>query len=221
MKNLTIWCLISILTVTIAEPTKGEPVRARESRFMTYDTRTKEEIAYAKLSPQARFAKKIKDLQKQNLKLKKQVRLQNKVILQLKTLLNRNNILIPKKLNNYTPPKVGFIDNGDGITSSFKFPLTIGQKAYFGSNRSVNVFQVIDDKNFLAKLFYLSSGRKAPDYTTETVWIKGIDTKNFVDGSGAKINVPLEVTGTQKYETALGSNSTVYLLQPIVNSIKE
>lgn len=69
----------------------------------------------------------------------------------------------------------------------------------------VEVLQVIDEANFLATI-PLSS------YSL-TVWFKGIDTDNKVDGQRGHYSNVFEVTGKAEYPTVLGSSSTVFVLE--------
>ena len=69
----------------------------------------------------------------------------------------------------------------------------------------VEVLQVIDGANFLARI-PLSS------YSL-TVWFKGIDTNNKVDGQRGHYSNVFEVTGKAEYPTVLGSSSTVFVLE--------
>ena len=45
----------------------------------------------------------------------------------------------------------------------------------------------------------------------ETYWIKGIDTSNLVDGKEFILSTPVEATGTETYQTAVGTNTVMKL----------
>jgi len=77
------------------------------------------------------------------------------------------------------------------------------------SSYNVKVFQVIDDRNFLAEtMFGNVRGRAA------LIWIKGVSAKGMTDGSFQAIEDLLFVSGTKLYGTAVGGTKTVFVLEP-------
>ncbi len=91
------------------------------------------------------------------------------------------------------------------------------------------VVQVIDDANAIVKIRIgrwrmgthiiplrgqraAESIRKGFRGRTYTVWLKGISTKDAVNGGSIKINHLMKITGTTTYETAVGSN-TIFVIE--------
>lgn len=70
------------------------------------------------------------------------------------------------------------------------------------------VVQIVDEENML--LAYRNVG----DRSGPTVWIRGVSTTGYADGKGIKLNQIFHVTGTKKYNTAVGATKTVYLFEP-------
>jgi len=113
------------------------------------------------------------------------------------------------------------------IQEHFKKPLSVGQVAYLKEksflvrNRvfdqiqeSTQTFipkiqQIIDEQNMLVRL------PKEVSWVGDiTVWITGVSTVGFADGTDFVNNEPFAITGTKKYTTALGDN-TVFVLEPV------
>ena len=122
----------------------------------------------------------------------------------------------------------------ENIADKFELPLKVGQIAYLGANQSIRAEQIIDKKNMLVKLTigykpiraatsghsrYLTRGPAVIGYEaiTKTVWIRGFDTSNQVDGSVIKMIVPLKVIRTKTYEIVSGGTRTVFVLEPYIN----
>ena len=78
----------------------------------------------------------------------------------------------------------------------------------FGRQPIHKVTQVIDGQNMLIK----STGWARPwlDF-----WVKGVLTKDIVDGETLTIPGVFEITGTRTYETVLGGSKTVFVLEPV------
>lgn len=70
------------------------------------------------------------------------------------------------------------------------------------------VVQVIDETTMLANVYFLGE---------TTVWLRGIDTAGVADGQELRIGnkIVFHVSGTKKYETALGASRTVHVVEPI------
>jgi hypothetical protein len=85
----------------------------------------------------------------------------------------------------------------------------------FGGIRIIEVVQVIDDQNLVAKV----SG--------ELAWVSGVPTRRLSDGTQADAGERLfEVTGNKSYRTATGTQRTVLLLEcvesePILAKVRE
>jgi len=122
-----------------------------------------------------------------------------------------------------------------GISEEFQMPLEVEQIAYLGKNQHVHIQQVIDKDNIIAKLtlgyspIYSRSAMRDPGLLTTVpisgykaitriVWIRGIDTSNWVDGNEIKVFAPLKIVGTKTYETVDEGTKTVFLLEPYIAS---
>jgi hypothetical protein len=72
----------------------------------------------------------------------------------------------------------------------------------------IKVIEVIDDSNMLAEC----SWRDEP----QLCWLKGFSTFGLIDGNqiGAIMPPLVEVSGTKRYQSALGGSKTVPLLEP-------
>lgn len=53
-----------------------------------------------------------------------------------------------------------------------------------------------------------------------TVWLKGVQTKGRADNTLLKVNHYFAVTGTKTYDTAIGSHTTLYVIEPVILSPK-
>jgi hypothetical protein len=125
------------------------------------------------------------------------------------------------------------------IQKEFKKPLSVGQVAYL-QNDKPQVQQVLDERNVLVLLqkkmprpaIYPTSGvyehasyrsmesitQQPPDTSPLVadviVWITGVSTVGFTNGTDFVTDKPFVVKGTKKYTTALGDN-TVFALEPV------
>jgi hypothetical protein len=54
----------------------------------------------------------------------------------------------------------------------------------------------------------------------QTVWLKGVQTNGFADDTRQTINHYFAVTGTKTYQTAMGSQKTLYVIEPVILSPK-
>lgn len=125
----------------------------------------------------------------------------------------------------------------NSITKGLDLPLKVGQITYLDVDsgnftQRIWVKQIIDKNNMLAKLTLKTvpkhrsyRGERATvvtkaGYTSidEIVWIRGIDTSNWVDGNEIKIFAPLKVVGTKTYETVEEGTKTVFFLEPYITS---
>ena len=142
-------------------------------------------------------------------RLKKQLADQEKENRRLRALCNKAGV----DTNPNSPNK-----KRNDIAGSFKLPLKVGQVAYLGKDNRFKITQIIDEKNMLADFY----GKGYPGYwrgglaNPKTIWLKGTDTSNHVDGSKIKIVIPLKITGTKTYPTAMGSTNTVFVLEPYI-----
>lgn len=91
-------------------------------------------------------------------------------------------------------------------------------------NSKVNVLQVIDKNSMLVRVYYTVKGFKVlgkpgnqtvvDDFQTKelTLMVKGVSTKGATDGAGFDLPQVFEVTNTETYKTAGGSN-TVFVIE--------
>lgn len=68
---------------------------------------------------------------------------------------------------------------------------------------TLHITQIVDDGDLIGE---------AGD---QGFWLKGIDTKSLVDDKDYTFGQTVQVTGTKRYTTAMGSSRTVYLVEPI------
>jgi hypothetical protein len=102
-----------------------------------------------------------------------------------------------------------------------KFPLQVGT---YGSLDVVNVFQKINDKEAICRVYtaevsgaVLSGNRYlVPTYKTveHLILFKGFDCSKVVNGAGLGINAVVKVSGTYTYQTANGTN-TIFVLERV------
>jgi len=133
---------------------------------------------------------------------------------------------LEKKLPKDTKPKDTKEATDDKPVESFKNELQVGGVGTL--SEKVKVLSVVSKNQLLveARILYQEGwrdiyvkGKKtlAPTwaYHRITVWIEGHDTEGLVDGKMLKIEVPMKVSGTKKYEAIDGSTRTVFLLEPV------
>ena len=77
------------------------------------------------------------------------------------------------------------------------------------------VIQVVDDDNAIVEIQYEPYVAYARS-VKETVWIK-MSTKDMADDKKYSTNEYFKVTGTKKYDTAVGATKTVMMLEPTDN----
>ena len=107
------------------------------------------------------------------------------------------------------------------LPTSESEPATVisGQQAFTGTQsrfHQYSIRQVIDDRNALVEWKRSTTffADRAPTSSTRLFWLVG-STDGLIDGSQLNIggNV-FRVTDTRKYDTAVGSTKTVYVLEP-------
>lgn len=84
---------------------------------------------------------------------------------------------------------------------------------HFGTMKDHNciVQQVIDDRNMLVEYSDIQVGRVGGG---PIMWVTGVPTTGYVDGKGLELKQMFRVSGTKKYNTALGFAKTVRVLEP-------
>jgi len=93
------------------------------------------------------------------------------------------------------------------IKVRFSYPLSVGQVAYIDEHFPT-IQQVIDEKSMLVRLQL--------NKNDEMVWVRGINTTGFADGSPWKAgDIILKIMGTKQYKSAFGPQVTVFLLEPV------
>lgn len=76
--------------------------------------------------------------------------------------------------------------------------------------------QIVDDTNMIVDWW-----RSVPDalkgmrVEKRWLWIEGYPTAGIVDGKEITIDVPMECTGTKRYDTVDGGTKTLFVLSPI------
>lgn len=77
--------------------------------------------------------------------------------------------------------------------------LATGQAGFLGLNTTfpttINVFQVINDSQFLGKI------------QDEVIIVKGVSTADLTDGKDVSLPFPIEVLGTETYQTKFGTKT--------------
>lgn len=106
------------------------------------------------------------------------------------------------RLLGYYLPEVSIGDLQVGM-----FCTLVGDARFGGTAHAYEVFQIIDESNFLIK---------ARDVI---VWVSGVKTSGFVDGRGAPLPYIMKVTKTRQYETAIGGSKTVFEIAPQVRDV--
>jgi hypothetical protein len=89
-------------------------------------------------------------------------------------------------------------------------PLHVGQIGCITSNLYIE--NIINDNNSIVGLFSGYSGRFP---TTQSVWIRGVSTKDLADGSKLPCPKYMRVTGTDNYFHPVGAKNTLFVLEPI------
>ncbi len=112
--------------------------------------------------------------------------------------------LIPElqKLRGYFLPSLSLEVGSIGILRN---PIGSGPIGDFLESPSLEIFQVVDRQNALAKL----PGGKI-------VWLRGFAAEGIEDGRRIVIRKPVRVTKTTQYMTALGTSKTVLVIEPFV-----
>jgi hypothetical protein len=72
------------------------------------------------------------------------------------------------------------------------------------------VLQVIDEDSLIVEWWH-----SPPSRTRQPLWIDGIDTSKIVDGKEVGLPMPMDCVGTKRYTTAIGTQKTIYRLQPV------
>lgn len=97
-----------------------------------------------------------------------------------------------------------------------------GRLEYSGEDdedRFLEVLQVIDDDEALVTPGAVRRSSMFGPYekvlADEPIWIKGAPTKGQSDGKPFKVSGVFRVAGTKSYRTALGSQNTVVVLEPL------
>jgi hypothetical protein len=65
-----------------------------------------------------------------------------------------------------------------------------------------------------------SAPHRPDDIPYQTVWLKGIQTNGFADDTRQTIHHYFAVTGTKTYQTAIDSDKTLYVIEPVILSPK-
>jgi hypothetical protein len=96
--------------------------------------------------------------------------------------------------------------------------------------KTVTIEQVVDDTNAIASFNLTGTTSTKGGYTIvhtkpggsmffpgarKTIWLKGVSTTNYADGSVMKLNTVCTITGTKSYTTALGSQKTLFVVEPV------
>lgn len=80
--------------------------------------------------------------------------------------------------------------------------------------RALDILEVIDASNAVARAWYLPAGATDPeDATYVDLWLRGIDTSQLAAGMPAELKHVFKVTGSQVFDTTCGKRS-LPLLQP-------
>jgi hypothetical protein len=98
--------------------------------------------------------------------------------------------------------------------------LAVGE---YGLVKRVSVTQIIDDNNAIVsirlyrkeRILTAAQARAIEKSLTKTIWLKGVSTVNYADGSGIQLNTTCEITGTKSYTTAFGSQKTLFVMEPV------
>jgi hypothetical protein len=92
---------------------------------------------------------------------------------------------------------------------------------------SVNVAQVIDGTTMLVRVYYGGgmtprvgangrySGFQRVEPSEIVLMVKGVSTAGATDGKGFPLPQVFEVSGTEKYKTAIGGSNTVFVVKPL------
>ena len=107
------------------------------------------------------------------------------------------------------PPQATYSDG------YFHNPLKIGDR---GRIYGATIEQIVDNNNFLAEIMVKNPiGRYAYDH--ELVWIMGVDATGHADGTSfpkeERLELEFFITGTKKYNTAMNSVKTVFVIEAI------
>ncbi len=114
------------------------------------------------------------------------------------------------------------IKDDDAVTLPFFKPdLKVGDMGVCAD--TITVDQIVDDENMLVSGNIGVERENDPgtvdsqDWRTknQSVWISGVSTKGLVDGQQLKLEDPLEVAGTKRYETTTGAQRTTFLLKAL------
>lgn len=83
---------------------------------------------------------------------------------------------------------------------------------------SVEVLQIVDAQNMLVEIVHRrpsqASSGAGEQRSTNTAWVKGVDTSPFAEGAKPKLGGLFEVTGNKSFETVLGDNKTEFVIEP-------
>jgi hypothetical protein len=94
--------------------------------------------------------------------------------------------------------------------------LEIGQIIYFDHDARIKIIQIIDQLNMIVEVpTYRDIGNYREEYE-KIVWFRGLDTSKWADESVIKFNPNqlFKIAGTQSYKAVLGSQSTLFILEP-------
>jgi hypothetical protein len=94
--------------------------------------------------------------------------------------------------------------------------LKIGQIIYFDHDARIKIIQIIDQLNMIVEVpTYRDIGNYREEYE-KIVWLRGLDTSKWADDTiiNPNPNQLFKITGTQKYIATLGSQSTLFVLEP-------
>jgi DNA gyrase/topoisomerase IV subunit A len=84
---------------------------------------------------------------------------------------------------------------------------------------SLIIQQIIDANNAIVRIGLRTGGPiSSPEY--RTVWLKGVQTDGFADETSQIVNHHFVITGTKTYDTAIGSQTTLYVVEPVILSPK-
>jgi hypothetical protein len=100
----------------------------------------------------------------------------------------------------------------------------------YGLVKFVAAQQIIDENNAIVSIILENTnliqgkyhsiqrnGRIVQSVPTikKTVWLKGVSTLNYVDGSHIMLNTTCAITGTKSYTNSLGAKTTVFVMETV------
>lgn len=94
----------------------------------------------------------------------------------------------------------------------------VGALGWIGS---LIIQQIIDANNAIVRIrLEIGEPISNPERLFRTVWLKGVQTDGFADDTSQIVNHHFVITGTKTYDTAMGSHTTLYIIEPVILSPK-